>query len=103
MDIQNSDYCPDATYFRASTVAPELVDGKLIIRNGEGTWRSWGAPQVRTSVVVNEDAFTAVHFGFSHKHGGGQQWMYYVDCHRKFWAELPDDLRSKVLANLRKA
>lgn len=102
--IRTTNDIPDSTYFRMSDVEPFFADdGALVISNGEGTRRSWGRPQVTSTVVVDTDAFVAVHVGFSHKHRGGQGWFYFVDGQRRTWAQLPDDLRTLVLDNEHKA
>lgn len=91
------------TYFRMSEVAPHFDADALVIFNGEGTRRSWGRPQVSSTVVVDSEDFVAVHVGFHHKHRGGQGWFYFVAGERRTWAQLPDDLRTLVLDNKHKA
>lgn len=101
--IRTSDNIPDSTYFRSSDVAPGFDGQTITLYAGKGSRRSWGAPQVWSSVVVETDNFVAVHVGFSHKHRGGQQWHYYLDGERVTWQKLSDELRTLVLDNEHKA
>ncbi|HMN12034.1 MAG TPA: hypothetical protein PKD55_06895 [Bellilinea sp.] len=91
------------TYFRMSEVAPHFDADALVIFNGEGTRRSWGRPQVTSTVVVDTGTFLAVHVGFSHKYRGGQGWFYFTSGQRRTWAQLSDELRTLVLDNEHKA
>lgn len=102
MNTNTSDYCPDSTYFTATDVEPDInVDGSVTIYNGRGTGRSWGRPQVTSTIVLEECDFIAVHVGFSHKHRGGQAWYYYTTdgntTSRIKWQQMPDELRQRVL------
>ena len=74
-----------------------------MLYHGQGTRRSWGAPQVWSTVVVETDTFIAVHVGYSHKHRGGQQWYYFLAYERHTWNRLPDELQILVLDNVHKA
>lgn len=102
MNTQNADYCPDGTYFTAADVEPTIEqDGTITIYNGHGTRRSWGAPQVNSTVILDECDLLAVHVGFSHKHRGGQAWYYYTsdgsETRRVKWAQLSDEVRQRIL------
>lgn len=94
---------PNTTYFRSSDVAPQLAGETLTLWHGKGTRRSWGAPQVCSTVVVETDTFIAVHVGYSHKHRGGQQWYYFLNRERYTWNQLSDALQRLVLDNSHKA
>ena len=103
MLITISSNVPDSTYFRTDEAEPVMMqDGSLVIYNGHGTSRGWGRPGVTSTVVVDADDFAAIHVGFFHKHGGGQFWRYYMTDGESVmqveWRQLPDDLRTKVLA-----
>lgn len=92
----NSDI-PDSTYFTMSDVTPECAGSTLTVWNGKGTRRSWGAPGVESTVVVNYGTFAAVHVGFHHKHRGGQGWFYFVANEYKTWAQLTEAQQKRVL------
>lgn len=99
---------PDSTYFRTGNVEPVVNGDTITLTEGRGSRRSWGAPQVNNTIVVNDCDFCAVLTGFSHKHGGGQFWRYFIrqesgEIVRKTWAQLTDDERQTVLDNLDKA
>jgi len=97
----------DSTYFTATDCEPFVEAKRVHYYDGNGSRRSWGAPQVTTTIVVDECDFLALHFGFSHKHRGGQAWRYYVmdkgTPTRKLWRSLTDDERQLVLDNEDKA
>ena len=99
--------CPDGTYFRTGDVEP-IINGSIIeLTAGEGSRRSWGRPQTNNTIVYQDCDFIAIHTGFSHKHGGGQFWRYFVQLDdgivRKTWRGLTDDERQIVLDNLNNA
>lgn len=102
MKINTSDYCPDGTYFTATDVQPDIqADGSVTLYNGRGTSRSWGRPQVTSTVVLDDCDLVAIHVGFSHKHRGGQGWYYYTtdgsETRRITWQQLPDEARQRIL------
>ena len=98
---------PDSTYFAMSNVAPKIEGEIIALTDGQGTRRSWGAPQTTSTVVFQNCEFIAVHVGFSHKHRGGQGWFYFINTEngpaRKTWAQLTEDEQALVLANEDKA
>jgi hypothetical protein len=98
---------PDSTYFSMSNVAPKIEGDVIALTDGQGTRRSWGAPQTTSTVVFSNCEFVAVHVGFSHKHRGSQGWFYFVNADtgpaRKTWAQLTEDEQDLVLANADKA
>ncbi len=104
IQIKESDYCPDDTYFRTGDVAPEInEDGSLTIFNGQGTSRlSWGRPGVTSTVVYQDEHLSAIHIGFHHKHGGGQFWRYYTNgdsqAKRVTWGRIADEQRELILS-----
>jgi len=91
----------DGTYFTATDCEPWAEGGQVCFYDGHGSRRSWGAPQITTTVVVNDCDFLALHVGFSHKHRGGQYWRYFVrtaeEIERRTWPQLTDDERQIVL------
>jgi hypothetical protein len=101
--IHISKEIPDSTYFRTGDAEPTMnADGSLTIYDGQGSSRSWGRPQVASTVVLDSADLIAVHVGFSHKHGGSQFWRYYrrvavdaLEC--VAWRSLSDDERQAVL------
>lgn len=102
MKINTSDYCPDGTYFTATDVQPDIqADGSVTLYNGRGTSRSWGRPQVTSTIVLDDCDLVAIHVGFSHKHRGGQGWYYYTtdgtETRRITWQQLPDEARQRIL------
>ena len=102
MKINTSDYCPDGTYFTATDVQPDIQnDGSVTIYTGHGQQRSWGRPQVKSAVILDECDLVAIHVGFSHKHRGGQGWYYYTtdgsETRRITWQQLPDEARQRIL------
>ena len=108
MNIQTNTQIPDSTYFTMSDVAPVITDnGDIEITNGEGSRRSWGRPQVTSTVVLDECDIVAIHVGFSHKHRGGQGWHYFttdgLETTKVTWAQLPDELRRRILDASNKA
>ncbi len=108
MKINTSNNVPDSTYFTQTDVQPDINDdGSITIYDGRGTRRGWGAPQVTSTVVLDECDFVAIHVGFSHKHRGGQSWYYYTTdgstTRRITWQQMPDELRQHVLDNENKA
>lgn len=103
MNIVISDSIPDLTYFRLSDVAPEIEGDHLMIFHGKGTRRSWGAPQVNSTVVLQEDDLIAVFVGFSHKHKGGQGWFFFENGTRRTWGQLDNDQRTRVLSAAKSA
>lgn len=108
MHIQTNTQIPDSTYFTMSDVAPVITDnGDIEITNGEGSRRSWGRPQVTSTVVLDECDIVAIHVGFSHKHRGGQGWHYFstdgLETTKVTWAQLPDELRQRILDASNKA
>jgi hypothetical protein len=103
LKIEVSNNVPDSTYFRISDVNPTLEGDTLTIYSGKGTHRSWGSPQVTSTVVVELPDFVVIHVGFSHKHRGGQGWYYYLNGARVTWQQLDDTYRQIVLDNKSKA
>lgn len=103
MNIVTNSSIPDSTYFTISQISPEVEKNKLTVYDGSGTRRSWGAPAVTSSVVVNTATFTCVHVGFHHKHRGGQGWFYFVGGRRLTWAQLDTRRRKQVLAGIKNA
>lgn len=103
MNIINNRYdCPDDTYFTTAAAQPEIEpDGSIGLVNGRGRSRSWGAPGVTSTVVINDETFAAVHVGYHHKHGGGQMWRYFATVDgqtiQRTWAQLSDETRQQVL------
>lgn len=102
--ITESKNIPDSTYFTITNrgVEPDINDdGSLTIYNGQGSRRSWGAPQVTSTVVYQDEHIVAVHVGFSHKHKGGQGWRYYDNgdgqARQITWAKIPDETREIIL------
>lgn len=98
---------PDDTYFNTKSAQPELErneEGQQVLKlvNGQGTRRSWGAPGVTSTVVLEAADLVAVHVGFYHKHGGSQFWRYYrlsegQEWQEVTWAKLSDPERERVL------
>lgn len=108
MKIQTNTNIPDSTYFSMSDVAPEIDDsGDIVIYEGRGTRRGWGAPQVTNTVVLEDCDLIAIHVGFSHKHRGGQGWHYFTTdgtaTRKVTWTQLPDETRQRILDNETKA
>jgi hypothetical protein len=101
MEIKQTDQVPDDTYFRVGEAEPEIDGNEIVVLNGQGTRRSWGAPQVNTTVLVEDCDFVACLIGFSHKHRGGQFYRYYIENgkgpQRVTWSKLTDDERRMVL------
>lgn len=102
MKINTSKNVPDGTYFTATDVQPDINDdGSVTIYSGHGTSRSWGRPQVTSTVILEECDMVAIHVGFSHKHRGGQGWYYYTtdgtETRRITWQQLPDEARQRIL------
>lgn len=101
--IHNSSDIPvDSTYFRVAGAEPDInADGSITIYNATGAHRSWGRPQVNSTIIVEANDFVAIHVGFSHKHGGGQFWRYYYILNGKTkhvtWSALADETRQIVL------
>lgn len=100
MKQQESSEVPDSTYFRTGDAEPTIEDdGSITLYDGEGSRRSWGKPQVNTTVIVDECDFLSVLVGFSHKHGGGQFYRHYITTQdgpqRRTWGRLTYD--EKVL------
>lgn len=97
----------DSTYFTATDCEPFVVNNEVHYYDGRGKSRSWGSPQVTTTLIVDDCDFLALHFGFSHKHRGGQAWRYFVKVdgkvERRLWGQLTDDERQIVLDNEGKA
>jgi len=100
MKHQESNRVPDSTYFRTGDAEPTIEpDGSITLLNGHGSRRSsWGAPQVNTTVLIDEPDFLTVVVGFSHKHGGGQFYRYYTPAGQTDWAHLSDERQTAVLA-----
>lgn len=99
---------PDSTYFRMSDIAPHIDEsGDVVVFDGRGTRRSWGAPQVSTTIVVDDCDLLALHVGFSHKHRGGQGWHYFTTdgetTTKITWSQLPDETRQRIFDNESKA
>lgn len=108
MKININTNIPDSTYFAMSDVTPEIdSDGNITIYSGKGKSRSWGAPQVTSTVVLEDCDLVAIHVGFSHKHRGGQGWHYFTTdgqtTRKVTWAQLPDETRQRILNNENKA
>jgi hypothetical protein len=102
MKWQETEKVPDSTYFLTADAEPHMAsDGTITLLNGRGTRRGWGAPQVNTTVLIDDCDFLAVLVGFSHKHGGSQFYRYYIPNgqgpKRVTWAKLTDDEREMVL------
>ncbi|MHC4984389.1 MAG: hypothetical protein ACYTF6_14630 [Planctomycetota bacterium] len=102
MDYRFTDQVPDSTYFRRGDAEPTVEKDTVVLLDGQGTRRSsWGAPQVNSTVIVDECDFLAVLVGFSHKHGGGQFYRYYMNgtggIKQLQWQQLTDDERALVL------
>lgn len=59
---------PHCTYFRTSDVTPEIVGDELHVIDGQGKRRSWGSPNVSTTVSkLNDSVIKATVTGW-HKH-----------------------------------
>lgn len=97
LQIITSTACPNDTYFRVGDVEPELNGSTLTIYDGTGARRSWGAPGITSTIVLQSEDLTAIHVGFYHKHGGGQFWRYYRHEQQVTWAQLSDEERTRVL------
>lgn len=102
MEIRASNNVPDSTYFRTGDVSPFITGDAIVMLNGQGTRRkSWGAPGVTSTVIVDESEFVAIHVGFYHKHGGGQFWRYFQqgerEIHKVEWKSLSEEKRLLVL------
>lgn len=103
MKIETHPLAYDSTYFTMSDVAPYYDENRdrLVIQNGKGTRRSWGAPSVTSTVVFRGRSLVAIHVGFSHKHRGGQGWHYWLHEGESWvkvaWGKLSDADRRKVL------
>lgn len=108
MNIRYSSDIPNSTYFTATDVEPVVnPDGSITVYQGEGTRRSWGRPQVTSTIVLDDCDLVAIHVGFSHKHRGSQGWYFFTTdgttTRRITWRHLPDEQRQRVLDNLRQA
>ena len=97
MEISYFKNVPDSTYFRVGEAEPEIQDGKLYLIHGRGTRRSWGSPQVTSTIVLNDNDLTSVHVGFSHKHGGSQFWRHYKKGERKVWRQLTEEDKLRII------
>jgi hypothetical protein len=102
IQIFETNVFPDSTYFTTGDVEPAVSDETraIVIINGEGTRRSWGRPQVTSTIVYQSDDFVSIHVGFSHKHRGGQFWRHYSingEIVQVSWAKLDDSLRAEIL------
>ena len=82
MNIQTVDRVPDSTYFRTGDVEPTVVNDTINMIEGQGSRRSWGRPQANNTVLIDDCDFVVIHTGFSHKHGGGQFFMYEENAER---------------------
>ena len=101
LQIITSSDVPDGTYFRVESAEPVLNESILTIYNGQGTRRSWGAPGVTSTLLLNADDLVAIHVGFHHKHGGSQFYRYYrfdgMVWQTIVWAKLSDEDRVCIL------
>jgi len=103
MEHRTENRVPDSTYFTVKNVEPDVQDGAVVFYEGEGTRRSWGRPQANVTVLIDDCDLLAALVGFSHKHGGGQFYRYYVPGTggaptRKTWRSLTEDERVMVRA-----
>lgn len=102
MKITETNQVPDSTCFRVGDAEPTINGDDIEILNGQGTRRSsWGTPQVNTTILTETCDFVAALIGFSHKHGGGQFYRYYIangkGPQRVTWSKLTDDERQIVI------
>ena len=93
---------PDSAYFTTINAQPTIdSDNNIILYQGNGHKRSWGAPGVNSVVVFQSETLIAVHVGFHHKHRGGQFWRYFrlseTGILQIGWKDLPDAERQLVL------
>lgn len=100
LNIQFSKDVPDSTYFTTGDCEPRLKDDTLVVYDGKGSRRGWGAPSVTSTVVFESTDLIAVHIGFHHKHRGSQFWRYFQingEIKQIEWKHLDDDTRAAVL------
>lgn len=98
--IEVSKEVPDYTYFRTSDCEPSVDNDTITVFDGQGSRRSWGAPQVTSTIVYESNDFVSIHIGFSHKHRGGQFWRHYSvngEVKQVGWGKLDDSLRAEIL------
>jgi len=103
MKYQMTDQIPDNTYFTVTNIEPTVEDGTVTFPDGQGTGRGWGRPQANTTILIDDCDLLAALIGFSHKHGGGQFYRYYVPGkdgkpQRKTWRGLTEDEREMIRA-----
>lgn len=88
MEIITIKELPGRTYFRTSQVMPHIDgNGNLVIYDGRGERRSWGTPQVHSTVTHLSEDVIKVHVVGWHKHTkspvGGD--FYFVNEKKHGW------------------
>lgn len=74
----NAFRAPNSTYCRASDVAPEIKDGKILCSNGTGYSASWGSTYSKSTVVHRSDDLIIINVRWGCKHAWGDQDYYFV-------------------------
>lgn len=74
----NAFRAPAGTYFRASDVSPELVNGEIRCSNGTSYSASWGSSYSRSTVAHQGDDLIIITVKWSNKHAWGEQDYYFV-------------------------
>lgn len=100
LKVQFSKEVPDSTYFTTGDCEPTLKDDTLVVYDGKGRSRGWGAPSVTSTVVFESTDLVAIHVGFHHKHRGSQFWRYFQvngEIKQVEWKALDDDTRAAIL------
>jgi hypothetical protein len=82
-------------------VTPYVQGEEIVIFDGVGRTRSWGRPKVSTTVLVEETDFSAFYVTYSHKHGWGSTYQYFIKVGGKWkkvtWRGLSDERKLSVL------
>jgi hypothetical protein len=80
----NAFKAPAATYFRATDVSPEIVDGEIRCSNGTSYSASWGSSYSKSTVIHQSAALVVIRVKWSNKHSYGEQDYYFIPA-RNGW------------------
>lgn len=81
----NAFTAPASTYFRATDVSPELVDGEIRCSNGTSYSASWGRSYSTSTVIHQSEALVVIRVKWSNKHAWGEQDYYFIPASSTGW------------------
>jgi len=76
---------PASTYFRASDVSPEIVDGEIRCSNGTSYSAGWGRSYSESRATHQSATLIIISVKWSNKHAWGEQDYYFIPTRVGGW------------------